>query len=204
MSSATRAASSNSFGCARRNGATKSSSAQLPADGLGDLPAAVAGGHAEQSRRRVDDLVAAIAPVIHALGADDHLRVGLELAVRRERHPVFVERDLAVVACSCSVSSRGPLRSPGRVRCPSYPAGAPVAKRKSYTRPLARGGPVRGRRPNLGRGRRRIFAFIAAPSRATLGRRDAPDRGLVRRESELARSLSRGPDGQCSNKGRTK
>ena len=66
---------------------------QLPADGLGDLPAAVARGDAEESRRGVDDPVALVIPQVHALRADDHLRVCLEFAVGRERHPVFVERD---------------------------------------------------------------------------------------------------------------
>ena len=66
---------------------------QLGADRVGDLLAAVAGGDAEQPRRRVDDLVAAVVPQVHPFRADDHLRIGLEFAVRRERHPVFVERN---------------------------------------------------------------------------------------------------------------
>ena len=64
---------------------------QLAADGVGDFPATVAGSAAEQSGRGVDDPLAAFVPVVHALGPDDHPRLGLELAVGRERHPVLVE-----------------------------------------------------------------------------------------------------------------
>src|SRR6185369_2663742 len=49
---------------------------------------------AEQARAGVDDPVSAVAPVIHPFGANDDLGVGLEFAVRRERHPVLVQRDL--------------------------------------------------------------------------------------------------------------
>ena len=66
---------------------------QLPADGLRDLLAAVTGIGAEEARRGVDELLAAVVPVEHPFRADDHLGVGLEVAVGRERHPVFVERD---------------------------------------------------------------------------------------------------------------
>ena len=69
--------------------------AQLPADGIRDLLATVPGGYAEQTAGSIDDLVAAIVPQPHALGANDHLGIGLELAVRRERHPVLVERKSA-------------------------------------------------------------------------------------------------------------
>ena len=91
------------------NGAHEVELAQLRADRVGDLLAAVAGGDAEQARRRVDDLVAAVVPVVHAFGAHDHLRIGLEVAVRRERHPVFVERDRFVAAWSWIVSSAWPI-----------------------------------------------------------------------------------------------
>ena len=42
--------------------------AELPVHRLGDLLAAVAGGDAEQPRRCVDDLLAAIVPVVHPFG----------------------------------------------------------------------------------------------------------------------------------------
>ena len=56
VSSATRVASSNCFGCAAQERRDEIELAQLAADGLGDLLAAVAGVDAEQARRRVDDL----------------------------------------------------------------------------------------------------------------------------------------------------
>ena len=60
---------------------------------LGDFLAAVTRRAAEHARRRVDQLLAAIVPVIHALGAHDEHRRRLEFAVRRERHPVFIKRN---------------------------------------------------------------------------------------------------------------
>ena len=66
---------------------------QLCAHCVGDFPAPVAGGAAEEAGCAVDDLVATVIPVVHPLRAYDHLGVVLEIAVRRERHPVFVERD---------------------------------------------------------------------------------------------------------------
>ena len=68
--------------------------AQLVSDRIGDLLAAMSGRAAEQARAGVDDLVSAVAPVIHAFGANDDLGVGLEFPVRRERHPVLIQRDL--------------------------------------------------------------------------------------------------------------
>ena len=68
---------------------------ELPVHRFGDFLAAVTGVDAKHTRRGVDELLAAIVPVVHALGPDHHLRVGLEVAVGRERHPVLVERDPA-------------------------------------------------------------------------------------------------------------
>ena len=69
--------------------------AQLPAHRVGDLLAAVSGRNAEEAGGRIDDLLAAIVPEVHAFRAHDHLGIVLEFAVRGERHPVLVERDLA-------------------------------------------------------------------------------------------------------------
>src|SRR5882672_3489407 len=66
---------------------------ELPMDGVRNLLAAMPGCDAEQPRRCVDDLFAAIVPVVHAFGADDDLRICLEVTIRRERHPEFVERE---------------------------------------------------------------------------------------------------------------
>ncbi len=56
-----------------------------------DLLAAVAGIHAPQAGRAVDDLAAFRRPVVDALGLRKHARVGLELPVRGERHEEGVE-----------------------------------------------------------------------------------------------------------------
>jgi hypothetical protein len=55
---------------------------QLLVHRLGDLLSAVAGGHAEQPRRRVDDLAPVGRVEVHALGAREQPRLGLELLVR--------------------------------------------------------------------------------------------------------------------------
>ena len=93
VSSATRVASSNCLGCARRNGAQKSSSRNwaptASAISLRPCPA--------ETQNSPDDASMILSPrsfqQIHPFRADDHLRIGLEFAVRRERHPVFVERN---------------------------------------------------------------------------------------------------------------
>ena len=54
----------------------------------------MAGRAAEHSRRGIDDLVAMFVPVIHAVGTNNDLRIGFELAIRRERHPKLVHRDV--------------------------------------------------------------------------------------------------------------
>ena len=59
----------------------------LAADGLGNLATSVAGVHAPQSRRPVEHLPALGRPVVHALGFREQAGLGLELPVRRERHP---------------------------------------------------------------------------------------------------------------------
>ena len=60
---------------------------QLPLDGGGDLPAAVAGIDAPQAGRAVDHLAAVDGGVMHALGGGEQPRRLLELPVGRERHP---------------------------------------------------------------------------------------------------------------------
>ncbi len=66
-------------------------------DGVGDLGAAVAGGAAEQAGRRVDQLVALVVPVMHALGLHHQARIGLEITVGREGHPMVFERICGVL-----------------------------------------------------------------------------------------------------------
>ena len=66
---------------------------ELLSYGFGDFAAAVSRGAAKQAGRGIDDFFPAVVPVVHAFGADDELGIRLELAVRRERHPVLVERD---------------------------------------------------------------------------------------------------------------
>jgi hypothetical protein len=68
-------------------------------DRLDDLRAAVAGIAAPQSGGAVEHLAAVGCRVVHVLGADQHARIGLELAVRRERHPESFE----IVRRHCSI-----------------------------------------------------------------------------------------------------
>ena len=68
---------------------------ELPRHGLGDLPATMTGIDAKHARRGIDELAAAVVPIKHPLRAHDHFRIGLEIAVGGEGHPVLVERDLA-------------------------------------------------------------------------------------------------------------
>lgn len=63
----------------------------LAAHGFDDFRAAVAEARAPEARQAVEDLAAFGVRVIRALARHDHARVGLELAVGRERHPVRVE-----------------------------------------------------------------------------------------------------------------
>jgi hypothetical protein len=64
---------------------------ELLADRLGDFLAAMAGVHAPQPRDAIEHLAAVVGPVVHALGARQQTRVGLELTIRRERHPECFE-----------------------------------------------------------------------------------------------------------------
>ena len=66
--------------------------AQLFIDGLGDLRPAVAGCHAKQACRCIDDLVAVGLVQVHALSAHKHARIGFEFLVGRERHPEVLAR----------------------------------------------------------------------------------------------------------------
>jgi hypothetical protein len=52
----------------------------------------MAGGDAEQPRGAVENLLAPVGGVVHALGAGDDPGIRLEVPVRRERHPMFFER----------------------------------------------------------------------------------------------------------------
>ena len=63
----------------------------LAAHRFGDLGAAVAEARAPEARQAVVDLAAFGIRVIRALGRHDHARIGLELSVGGERHPVRVE-----------------------------------------------------------------------------------------------------------------
>ena len=68
---------------------------QLARHGFRDFAPAVTGIHAPEARDRVDHLSAVRGPVVHPLGARQQPRIGLELAIGRERHPKSVE----VAAC---------------------------------------------------------------------------------------------------------
>ena len=59
----------------------------LPLDGLDDLRPAMAGIHAPQARRPVENATAVVGVVVHVLSAREKPRRLLELPVRRERHP---------------------------------------------------------------------------------------------------------------------
>ena len=62
------------------------------ADGFDDLRLVVPGGDAPEAGGAVEDLPAIRCEIEHAVGADDHARVGLERLVGREGHPECVER----------------------------------------------------------------------------------------------------------------
>ena len=62
---------------------------ELPGDGFGDLLAAMPGRAAEQTGCAVEHPVAAGRPIVQALRADQQARVGVEVAIRRKRHPVI-------------------------------------------------------------------------------------------------------------------
>ena len=64
---------------------------ELPDDGFGDLTAAMPGRAAEQTRCAIEYPVAAGRRIVQALSADQHARVGVEVAIRRKRHPVIGE-----------------------------------------------------------------------------------------------------------------
>jgi len=58
---------------------------------LDDLGAAMAGIDAPEASRAVEDLPPVMRGVVHVLGGDEQARIALELAIRRERHPVGFE-----------------------------------------------------------------------------------------------------------------
>jgi hypothetical protein len=92
------------LGCARRNGAQKSSP-QLGADGA-EISAPVSGVDAESP----DDASMILSPRSFRntpFRPDDHLRIALNSRFG-ERHPVFVERN-APTTCSWIVSSAWPI-----------------------------------------------------------------------------------------------
>jgi hypothetical protein len=55
---------------------------------FGDLAPPVARVDAPEARHRIQDLPAVRRPVMHAGGLAEQTRIRLEVAVRRERHPV--------------------------------------------------------------------------------------------------------------------
>lgn len=64
---------------------------KLPLDRLGDLPAAVTGVAAPEPGRPVQHPVSIDVGVVHSLRRGQEARRGLELPVRRERHPEIFE-----------------------------------------------------------------------------------------------------------------
>jgi hypothetical protein len=77
--------------------------------------ATMTGVHAPQARDAIEHFAAVLGPVVHALGASQQPRIGLELSVRRERHPKCVEisgrrergESWAFIASPCGVVTRG-------------------------------------------------------------------------------------------------
>ena len=61
---------------------------KLPLHGLRDLFAAMPRVHAPKPGHAIENFAAIRARVVHPLGGNQNARMGLELAVRRERHPV--------------------------------------------------------------------------------------------------------------------
>ena len=76
-------------------------------DAASVLAAARAGIDAPQARGTIKNLAAVAAGVIHALGAGEQARRGLELAVGGKRHPVAVEH--GCIGLVVSVHGRSPL-----------------------------------------------------------------------------------------------
>src|SRR5207253_3672020 len=60
---------------------------ELARDRLDDLPPAVTGVHAPQSRHRIEDLTPLGRPVVHAARLREQSRLRLELTVGGEGHP---------------------------------------------------------------------------------------------------------------------
>ena len=97
---------------------------RLAADRLGDLRSRVAGVDAPQACGTVEDLAPFGGPEVHAAGAREHARRLLELAVRRERHPVGVEVVVHAVlsrACHACIVARGPTTRQRMRRSPTMP-----------------------------------------------------------------------------------
>ena len=61
---------------------------KLPLHGLRDFLAAMPGVDAPEPGHAVEDFAAIRARVMHPLGGNQNARMGLELPVRRERHPI--------------------------------------------------------------------------------------------------------------------
>src|SRR5690606_27270057 len=99
---------------------------ELAVNRVGDLLATVAGGDVEQSRRAVDQLLALVVPVIDALAAHQEPRLLLEVAVRREGHPVVFERIGAVLHGRFLPRDAGP-----------WPHRRPVGRRNSDGQSMA-------------------------------------------------------------------
>jgi hypothetical protein len=80
----------------------------LPGDGVGDLLAGMAGGNVEQAGAAVDDLVAVMIPEVQPLAFHHQSRLGLELPVGGERHPVGFEGVGGVLHRRCPPMTNGP------------------------------------------------------------------------------------------------
>ena len=64
---------------------------KLAGNRLANLGPAVSCRHTEKPRAAVENLLAAVIPVVHSLGFDLQPGVGFEITVGRERHPVVIE-----------------------------------------------------------------------------------------------------------------
>ncbi len=114
---------------------------ELLRDGLDDLPPPVPGHHAPESRRAVEDLPAVVRPVVHALGAREQPRRGLELAIRRERHPegfeLLTRRSIGQGHAGTWLKDRGESRDDRKIDR------APQTRRACGSRPGLPGGATR-------------------------------------------------------------
>jgi hypothetical protein len=64
---------------------------ELPSHRIRDLRSTMSGVHTPQAGDTIQHFATILGPVVHALGASEQSRIGLELPVSRERHPECVE-----------------------------------------------------------------------------------------------------------------